>query len=799
MRTKLRLVCAGILVGCLLTVLGVSAQESRFTPPVFPFGAVYFRKSNPPQQDWERDHKTAAQMGMNIFRHWYMWASIENAPGRYDWADYDRMMELERQNHIGVIIAELTNGAPEWMWDKYPNARRISATGAQSYPSEGGSSATASAPLCLDNDEVLNAAGKFLATMVNRYKNNPAMMGYDVWNEGAVQECYCPSTQAKFREWVKAKYGTIEALARAWHDYSYASWSDVRPPRGTGSYPANFDWLEFRRDDAIRLLRWRTDLIRNLDKKNKITAHGTGSLTDVSWRHAAEVDTYGYTWVASRHGNAPWMQFQAVDTARAAAHGKPFWHAEATGGPLWLQPQVVNRPLTDGRSSDDKDVRVWSLIDMTAGATGILFTRWRPLLDGPLFGAFGPMGMDGSVTPRAEMASQLARWTNSHADVWKSKPVKGDVGIVFIQEAADYNSFQGGAGGDDAGGGGGRGAAARGGRGGGGGDEAGGAGAAAAEESGNEAGGAAGDAGNVAGGAGATAARGGTAPARGGRGGAAAARGGRGGGGGGSVANAYTQSLQGAYQAFFDSNIQADFVSINDINDYPMIYVAYPMMLKQATADKLKDYVARGGKLISEGTPGYIGDGGRAGVVQPNLGLDQLFGARESYVEFNPDLVGNLTLTVRDKQIGGGYFIQEYKLAGGQQAGQYANGHIAAVEKSSGRGKTLLIGTFPAGSYYRNHSPATREFFASLLTWAGIEQQVQSSDPEVKARLHKGAGGTYLWVVNPTRTIKNVKVTLLSPYQKAADLWQESDHPTISGKTLTTTIEDRNAAVIRLE
>ena len=50
--------------------------------PVFPFGAVYFRKSNPPEQDWERDHKTAAQMGVNIFRHWFMWASIENCAGQ---------------------------------------------------------------------------------------------------------------------------------------------------------------------------------------------------------------------------------------------------------------------------------------------------------------------------------------------------------------------------------------------------------------------------------------------------------------------------------------------------------------------------------------------------------------------------------------------------------------------------------------------------------------------------------------------------------------------------------------------
>jgi beta-galactosidase len=179
--------------------------------------------------------------------------------------------------------------------------------------------------------------------------------------------------------------------------------------------------------------------------------------------------------------------------------------------------------------------------------------------------------------------------------------------------------------------------------------------------------------------------------------------------------------------------------------------------------------------------------------------LDQLFGARETYVQFTPDILGKLTLTVKDKQVGGGYFLQEYRLEGGQAAGRYTNGHIAAVEHGSGSGKTLLIGTFPGGSYYRNHAEGTREFFAGLLPWAGIRQQVQSSDPAVKARLHRGAGGTYIWVVNPTRTSRNVKITLPSPYQRGVDLWQESSRPTISGNTLAVTVEDRNVAVIRLE
>jgi beta-galactosidase len=153
---------------------------------------------------------------------------------------------------------------------------------------------------------------------------------------------------------------------------------------------------------------------------------------------------------------------------------------------------------------------------------------------------------------------------------------------------------------------------------------------------------------------------------------------------------------------------------------------------------------------------------------------------------------------VRGHQVGGQFFLQEYRLAGGTAAGQFANGHLAAVENKFGRGKTLLIGTFPGGSYERTHAPETRAFFADLLAWAGLKPQLASSDADVKARLHRGAGGTYLWIVNPTRVTKTVTISLPSAFQTATELWPEANRPTLAGDTLTTTLEDRNAAVLRL-
>lgn len=695
--------------------------------PVFPYGAVYFRKSNPPAEDWERDHQTAAKIGMNNFRHWLMWSAVEVAPDKYEWTDYDRMMDLAVKSGIKVTLAEMITAVPEWMFDRYPHARYMASDDSVVTSQVSGSSAVGGFPgLCLDNEDVRGRAEKFLIGMVKHYKDHPAMWAWDLWNEHSFPGggpprmlCYCEATQKKFREWLRTKYGTLENLGKAWYRYSYATWDNVHPPRNFSGYPESLDWLEFRIDNQFRLHKWRVDLVRGLDQRNKVTAHGVASSlealptsTNNEWRSAADVDVWGFTWVASRKGSEPWKQFHAVDLVRAGSRGKPFWHAEAQAGPLWMQPQVPGRAREDGRITDEKDIRIWNMISMAGGATGILYPRWRPLLDGPLFGAFGAFGMDGSITPRAEMTGQMARWANQHPDLWRARPVKGEIGIVFVPESQIFNFVQQG------------------------------------------------------------------------------------------NTRHYAESARGTYQAFFDSNIQADFVHIDDIRSYPVIYLPYPIHLKQATAQKLIAYVSGGGILISEGLPGYFGERGKVGVHQPNLGLDELFGARESYVEFTPDLLENLKFTVHDKPVNGRYFLQEYQVKGGQPAGRYESGGVAAVEHRFGKGRTLLMGTHPGAAYFLHHDAPSRAFFASLLSWAGVSQQISVSTPGVKARMHAGAGGSYLWIVNPTREPKNVSVRIqkeAGTFSRGTDLWQTANKVTVQGGSIQVTVDDRSAAIIRLD
>ncbi len=694
--------------------------------PAFPYGAVYFRKSNPPREDWERDYQTAAEDGMNIFRHWFLWSAIEIAPARFDWEEYDRQLDLAAQNGMKTIIAEMITAAPEWAYRKYAHARLETREGRKLNSQMGGSCVTGGFPgLCLDNEDYQAAAEGFLRALVARYKGHPGLGGYDIWNECNIPAnvCYCEGTQQKFRAWLLAKYGDLFTLGKAWQRPSFTEWADVSAPREQGPYPDTLDWLQFRIDNAYRLMRWRVDLIRSIDADCAVTAHGIAqSLTQMAqiasddWKAAAEVESYGVTWGSSRHGDDPWKQIHALDLVRASCRGKPFWHAETYAGPLWMQSQVQGKPRDEGRIASPEDIRYWDLVSFMTGATGMLYLRWRPLLDGPLFGAFGPYAMDGSRTPRSEMVSRIGRWAAApeQARLWQSRPVKGDIGILYVPETQIFLTAQQG------------------------------------------------------------------------------------------NAGFYSQSVQGAYRGFFDNNIQADWVHIADIAGYDLLYLPVPVMLSQETAAQLRAWVEKGGVLISEGCPAYFGDRGHVGVVQPNYGLDEMFGARESYVEFTPDLLGDLRLTVKDQPAYGGIFLQAYQPTRGTPVGWYADGQVAAVENRFGLGRTLLIGTMTGSGHFSHPGSASvpgpgAPFFAGLLAFGGQPQHVRSSDARITARLHDGPGGMHLWVANSTRSPLPVRLELSpawGPFSTPRTLWGAPAAGT--GSNLELTAPARDVTIIAL-
>ncbi|MBE1613196.1 beta-galactosidase [Actinopolymorpha pittospori] len=581
--------------------------------------------------------------------------------------------------------------------------------------------------LCLDNDDARELAGNFLTELVTRYRDHPGTGGYDIWNECGYAEdtCYCPATAGKFRVWLRARYGDLATLGRVWGRHSYSEWDDIVPPRTLAPFAEVLDWLSFRQDNAYELMAWRAGIVRSLDPHHKLTAHGVaGSLTHAAprgtddWKAASHVDTYGLTWVASRKGDEPWKQFHALDLVRSASRGKDFWHAEAQAGPLWMQPQVIGRPKEDGRVPRPEDVRLWNMITFCGGARGLLYPRWRPLLDGPLFGAFGAYGMDGSRTDRSQMVSQIAAWATApeQQPLWNSQPAPADIHILYVPETQLFTYAQ--------------------------------------QHS----------------------------------------------------TDHHAHALQGTYQAFFDSNIHADFLHIDDLDpthtDIP-VYLPYPIMLNHTTTTKLTNWVRAGGTLISEGCPAYFTDHAKANTTQPGNNLHHLFGATQTDVEFTPDILTNLTFTTHDNITPhGACFKQTLQPTTGTTTAHYQDHTPATIDNTHGKGKTRLIGTHPSLGYHQHHHPHTTTYYTHLLHWTGREQRVQVSDPAITARLHEGAGGRYLWLINQTRNPRTVTVTLsqvCAPIGTTTVRWGTDKDPVVDHRTVKVEVGARDAAIIGLE
>ncbi len=183
--------------------------------------------------------------------------------------------------------------------------------------------------------------------------------------------------------------------------------------------------------------------------------------------------------------------------------------------------------------------------------------------------------------------------------------------------------------------------------------------------------------------------------------------------------------------------------------------------------------------------------------MQPNFGLDAVFGVREAEVEFMPDIGDRIHLAMDGKPVAGGGFLQSYTLQGGKDRGHYDDGRLAIVEHTHGKGRTLLVGTHPSIGYFRESGDDNRRYFADVFAWTGKTQHVRLSNPAMQARLHKSADGACLWVINPTRSVQKASVAFGGQHgtpSLGGVSW--GDGSAVTGNQIS--VPPRDALVVRL-
>jgi beta-galactosidase len=192
--------------------------------------------------------------------------------------------------------------------------------------------------------------------------------------------------------------------------------------------------------------------------------------------------------------------------------------------------------------------------------------------------------------------------------------------------------------------------------------------------------------------------------------------------------------------------------------------------------------------------------------MQPGLGLDELFGARETAVEFMPDLGHEITFTLDGCPVRGGLYRQVYQVTTGKARGHYPDGTCAVVENTWGNGMTLLVGTFPSVSYAESKGAGSKgaenaEYFRRVIAWSGVAPWVTVSNPAVTARVHQSAAHTYLWALNTSAQEQQVTIQI-SPdvgiFVSAQALWGHFMGDMVDN-VLEIEIPAQDALVLRLQ
>lgn len=699
---------------------------------------------------WRADLLQIKDLGFNTVRTWVEWAHGEPQEGVYRLDNLRLLAELADEVGLRLFVQLYVDSAPDWVGRKFPDARYETQSGARV-------DSQAAPGYCTDHPGVRAAVLAFITETARVAASYPSFYGWDLWSEPHivnwayinyvpdVQFCYCPHTTGRFQEWLRARYGTLEALNAAWYR-GFDSWEAVAPPRfGTIlSYTDYIDWKNFIYDKLAGDLGLRAAAVRRGDPDHVITSHaaipsvfsspsnGYGASDD--FLMAGQVDFYG-TSLYPKHNHPdrhwpPWMLRVAVDFSAAAnRRNGGFYVGE-------LQAGHGTYGLNIGNPVTPRDHRRWIWSAIAAGAKAINIYAYLPMSSGYESGGYGLVNLDGSPTPRAVEAGETARLIDANRELLlASQPVAPEVALVYNPLAQMVGGEQ---------------------------------------------------------------------------------RHGPG--------SMLQESLFGYHRILADSNVPVEFIHRRDLETgdlarFRLIFLPYPLMLSRAAAAGLETWVRSGGHLVAEARPAWNDERGFAAGAIPGMGLDEVFGARETSVRMSDTVPMVATAAVHPlfeglapgAELMGAWFEESLETLDDEVAVLAVTGDGAPVITAArhGDGEAVLIGSFLGMADHDEPSRANRSFVLNALGWAGAERKLTSPvdgdvDRPVDLRLHEGDGGYLLFCINHGPRGEAVRVEIAvrggTAYQVASLLDGRAVDSSLDGGRLrlVVTIPAEDVEVLRI-
>ncbi|MHA1572679.1 MAG: beta-galactosidase, partial [Alphaproteobacteria bacterium] len=196
--------------------------------------------------------QTIADFGFNAVE--LVVAPAWDSPKDYEY--YARFLEVAAQRNIAVYVLLSAHYFPKWWAEKYPEITRCGEF---------------CMPWCISSPNLRKLLKAWYERIIPFLRDKPAVLSYCLANEPHyIDTGYCDLCKAKFREWLRKRYGTIAALNERWRVH-FASFAQVQPITKRRDNPAAYyDWFRFNDYRMTEFFRWERDVVKRLDPRTPI-------------------------------------------------------------------------------------------------------------------------------------------------------------------------------------------------------------------------------------------------------------------------------------------------------------------------------------------------------------------------------------------------------------------------------------------------------------------------------------------------------------------------------------------------
>ncbi|HEU5403441.1 MAG TPA: beta-galactosidase [Terriglobales bacterium] len=241
------------------STLSKSQQERPGTMTNVLYGAAYYHEYEP----YERLDKDVAMMkaaGLTVVRMgestWSLW---EPEDGKFEYAWMDRVVDAMSNAGIKVIMGTPTYSIPTWMYREHPEilVRPL-----------GGADVRYGMRQNMDTDNpVFRAyAERLIRNLVEHYRNNPDVIGWQIDNETSSYGAANPDVFKGFVNHLKKKFGTTDNLNKAWFlnywGQDVNGWENMPTRDNATSTSYKLEWSRWDQMRVTDYLDWQAALVR---------------------------------------------------------------------------------------------------------------------------------------------------------------------------------------------------------------------------------------------------------------------------------------------------------------------------------------------------------------------------------------------------------------------------------------------------------------------------------------------------------------------------------------------------------